>query len=93
MKKMLTILLILFGFVLTGCHTSTEANQFEPKNNTFWIATDIHFIAPSLHDDGKEFQFIKGTAAGKDLDYQEESLTAFVAKAKKSKACGNYFDR
>lgn len=85
MKKMLTILLILFGFVLTGCHTSTEANQFEPKNNTFWIATDIHFIAPSLHDDGKEFQFIKGTAAGKDLDYQEESLTAFVAKAKKVK--------
>lgn len=85
MKKMLTILLILFGFVLTGCHTSTEANQFKPKNNTFWIATDIHFIAPSLHDDGKEFQFIKGTAAGKDLDYQEESLTAFVAKAKKVK--------
>lgn len=85
MKKILMLLLTLTGVVLTGCYKEAEKTAFDSKNNTFWVATDIHFIAPSLHDDGKEFQFIKKTAAGKDLDYQQEALTAFIDKAKKVK--------
>ena len=85
MKKILLFLLLGTSFFLVGCQENEKFAKSLSTNDTFWIATDIHFIAPSLHDDGKEFQFIKKTAAGKDLDYQVASLSAFVAKAKKER--------
>lgn len=69
----------------------TPPNQKQSSNKsqqTFFILSDTHFLAPELHDDGKAFTFIKGTAAGKDLDYQKASLEAFVATALRDKPDG-----
>lgn len=94
-KKPLFFLLLLLSFLGVlflekGVWAPTEGRAegsagenslFSEKGQDFWILTDVHFLAPELHDDGKAFSFIKGTAAGKDLDYQEESLEAFLAQA------------
>lgn len=48
---------------------------------TIWILSDTHLIADSLHDNGTAFQHMKDTSAGKDLEYQEIALAAFVRKA------------
>ncbi|KRO16795.1 metallophosphoesterase [Lacticaseibacillus saniviri] len=51
---------------------------------TLWVLSDPHFISPTIHDQGSAFKFIKRTAVGKDLDYQTQTITALVAKAKKA---------
>lgn len=50
-------------------------------NADFWIISDNHLLARSLHDDGKAFQQIAATTAGKDIVYNEEILEALVQKA------------
>ncbi|MEB3364493.1 hypothetical protein SDC49_15600 [Lactobacillus sp. R2/2] len=50
-------------------------------NTEFWVITDTHLIADSLHDDGQAFQRIQDTSQGKDLVYQETALRAFTAFA------------
>lgn len=82
--------LVVIAFLLINA-PFTPLNQKQSSNKsqqTFFILSDTHFLAPELHDDGKAFTFIKGTAAGKDLDYQEASLKAFVATALRDKPDG-----
>lgn len=82
--------LVVIAFLLINA-PFTPPNQKQSSNKsqqTFFILSDTHFLAPELHDDGKAFTFIKGTAAGKDLDYQKASLEAFVATALRDKPDG-----
>lgn len=80
---------LLAKMLWSPAESSAKATQlFSEGSRNFWILTDVHFLAPELHDDGKAFAFIKGTAAGKDLDYQQESLEAFRDKALKEKPDG-----
>lgn len=46
-------------------------------NTEFWVITDTHLIANSLHDNGLAFKNIQQTSQGKDLVYQEVALRAF----------------
>lgn len=46
-------------------------------NTEFWVISDTHLIADSLHDDGPAFANIQKTSQGKDLVYQEVALSAF----------------
>ncbi|MGT2799559.1 metallophosphoesterase [Streptococcus marmotae] len=50
-----------------------------------WIVTDMHYLSPSLHDNGKAFSIIQNTAAGKDVRYSKERMDALVAQVKKEK--------
>lgn len=54
-------------------------------NTEFWVITDTHLIADSLHDNGKAFKLIQDTSQGKDLNYQEVALTAFCKMANEKK--------
>lgn len=89
MKKKIIITCSIVGLLLIGLFIGNlfwQKQRDSPyltkdKEQTFWLLSDVHFLAPELHDDGKAFTFIKGTAAGKDLDYQAESLAAFVDQA------------
>ena len=58
-------------------------------NTEFWVISDTHLIADSLHDEGQAFSRIQKTSQGKDLYYQEIALSAFMNGTKK-KACRNY---
>lgn len=86
MKKRLLIglcTLALAGAAFWGWQriSPTTKPLAQTTEQTFMLLTDVHFLAPELHDSGKAFTFIKATAAGKDLDYQTQSLQAFVAEA------------
>lgn len=60
----------------------------QKEEMNFWIMTDPHYIDETLYDKGSAFEYIKTTAAGKDLTYQKESLQAFVAEALEEKPDG-----
>lgn len=84
----LLLIFIFFGSLLAG-HGEKKTNSWLNKENgSFWLLSDVHFIAPELHDDGSEFTYIKKTTAGKDLEYQEESLEAFIEQARQQKPDG-----
>ena len=52
---------------------------------SFWVISDTHLIADSLHDDGQAFSQMQKTSQGKDLYYQETALSAFVRMAEEKK--------
>lgn len=50
------------------------------NESRIYLLSDTHLIANNLHDDEIAFQKMRDTSAGKDLDYQEIMLSAFVRK-------------
>lgn len=57
----------------------------EDLNTEFWVISDTHLIAKSLHDEGQAFSQMQKTSQGKDLYYQETALTAFMRMAQRKK--------
>ena len=57
----------------------------QDKKTSFWVISDTHLIADSLHDHGQAFSQMQKTSQGKDLYYQETALSAFVRMAQKKK--------
>lgn len=57
----------------------------QDKKTSFWVISDTHLIADSLHDQGQAFSQMQKTSQGKDLYYQETALSAFVRMAQKKK--------
>ena len=52
-------------------------------NTEFWVISDTHLIADSLHDEGQAFSRMQKTSQGKDLYYQETALSAFMRMAQR----------
>lgn len=57
----------------------------EDSKTEFWVISDTHLIADSLHDEGQAFSQMQKTSQGKDLYYQEIALAAFVKMAQEKK--------
>lgn len=57
----------------------------QDKKTSFWVISNTHLIADSLHDDGQAFSQMQKTSQGKDLYYQETTLSAFVRMAEEKK--------
>lgn len=55
------------------------------ENVKIYLISDTHLIANQLHDNGEAFQKMRDTSAGKDLDYQNIALKAFVRKIMQDK--------
>jgi 3',5'-cyclic AMP phosphodiesterase CpdA len=88
MKKLLSIMGLMILAIILGVIYAEKKDQqslFGKSAVTFWLISDPHYIDESLTDSGAAFQAIKQTAAGKELDYQKESLQALIAKAQKEK--------
>ncbi|MGL4696736.1 metallophosphoesterase [Enterococcus larvae] len=101
MKKKFVILLCILCVLGIGLFSVTAFRKkqpareikaaealFQKEKMNFWIMTDPHYIDEALYDDGTAFDYIKTTAAGKDLTYQKESLQALVAEVLKEKPDG-----
>lgn len=85
-KTLLAAGLIIFALVLTitSMSTKSEVIKINPKIKTkeavtFFVATDIHYLAKGLTDNGKAFNKFMESGDGKQLDYIEEIVDAFVA--------------
>lgn len=87
-KRVIGIILLLLVSVIGIFYYKNQSNSQHDEKALFWVLSDTHLLEKSLFDTGKEFERIKLTAAGKDLEYQEESLSALVDSAIKEKPTG-----
>lgn len=91
---------ILFALILSGgfiYRLSSVSNEEELQNKeisplveanedlTIWMVTDIHYIAPELHDNGAAFAEMKQTAVGKDIVRIDSIMQALVWEAAREK--------
>lgn len=90
-KQLFVILISLVGLgslfvILSDKFTDSPMSQVEVEpslslvnqKDKIWVISDTHYLSDTLHDDGEKFEFIKKTAAGKDLDFPRERLEALI---------------
>lgn len=72
--SVLSVTLLLF--LASGC------TPFQAKSDklSVYVATDLHYLSPSLHDDGQAFRDYVAGGDGKMLNYSEELTDAWVAE-------------
>lgn len=90
-KAAILLALILSGGFIYNVSTTTDSEETKNKeitplvneesDLTIWMVTDIHYIAPELHDNGAAFARMKATAAGKDLANIDSVMQALVWEA------------
>ncbi len=91
MIKFITILVSIF--LLTSCNNTLNANKEEDKTTTeknstdieMYVATDIHYISDKINDGGVAFQKMVETADGRQVNYIEEMVNAFVYDVQQNK--------
>jgi len=88
-KWIITGVAVLAAVIVAGLimvRPETQAKQLTSADTAkLWVLSDPHFIAPSLHDEASAFTDIKKSAAGKDMDYQPQTVAAFVRAAVKQR--------
>ena len=84
--KQVTILLVLS--LLTGC-SDTAAHA---ANNTtgatavkLMVASDLHYLSPTLTDNGERFQAVMAAGDSKVTEYSEEIVDTLIQKAEEEK--------
>jgi 3',5'-cyclic AMP phosphodiesterase CpdA len=71
---------------LSQVSTSSQSPQIKSgKNLTLYVATDIHYLAKSLTDNGKAFNEFMNSGDGKQLNYIDQILGAFAKEIKEKK--------
>lgn len=79
-KRSITILLIfLMLFLLAGCQAPQAASSAEEQVKIA-IATDLHYLAPTLTDQGEYFHSFVRQGDGKVIQYIEEITDAFCSE-------------
>jgi 3',5'-cyclic AMP phosphodiesterase CpdA len=86
-KRVLTfiIILIIVTFSIIEYSTSKESKIKSGEEVTYFIATDIHYLAENLTDGGEAFQKFVNSGDGKQLTYIHEIMDAFANGIKKKK--------
>lgn len=70
--------------------TALKRDPFVPteslsKDDAIWVITDLHYLSPSLSDEGESFTFIKETSAGKELVYPAQRMEALIWQVEKER--------
>lgn len=86
----LLLLFAAFNSTKEARPTSIKRDPFVPteslsKNDAIWVITDMHYLSPSLSDEGETFTFIKETSAGKELDYPAQRMEALIWQIEKER--------
>ena len=80
------ILLIIFVVsMLNGCSEVGSRGTKADKDLTMYVATDIHYLAKELNDQGEAFQKYIADSDGKLLHYITEVVDAFAQEVQKKK--------
>ena len=88
MKRLLPLLLSVC-LLLGGCSARREAHLERPDREipgpgaplTLWVASDLHFLAPSLTDNGGPFLDLLARGDGTCTQYSAQIADAFIAEA------------
>lgn len=68
---------LFFGLLLTGCSPDQTEKIESGSDITMYVATDTHYLAPELTDQGKAYQTYLSTSDGRQLEYCDEIMDAF----------------
>jgi 3',5'-cyclic AMP phosphodiesterase CpdA len=85
-KRLTALIFVLLVLSLAGCSSNTSAVKIKSgKDITFFVSTDVHYLAESLTDKGEAYEkFI--SSDGRQLNYISEIVDAFTDDIKKKKA-------
>ncbi len=81
MRNFVPITSILIACLLSGCTSASAAVptlQEDPEELEIIQATDLHYLSPSLTDHGSAFEAYITNSDGKDMEYSEELVSAFL---------------
>lgn len=86
----LLLLFAAFNSTKEARPTLVKRDPFVPtgsltKDDSIWVITDLHYLSPSLSDEGESFTFIKETSAGKELDYPAQRMEALIWQIEKER--------
>lgn len=84
-KYSLVLCITLIIAVLTGCSWRKVKTIEAGKDISMLVATDIHYLAKSLNDNGEAFQTILAAGDGRQLNYVNEIVDAFTYDVNKKK--------
>jgi 3',5'-cyclic AMP phosphodiesterase CpdA len=91
MKRWLALFLAGVSLLLSGCGSSASSvsanphyaeTNFEEAPFRAVVASDLHFISPSLTDNGSKFVAFNEAGDGKTMLYSSEVVDAFLAEVK-----------
>lgn len=86
-KRLAVPIVIIIIFILAGCARSTSAVKIKSgRELTFFVASDVHYLAESLTDRGEAYQKFITSSDGRQLNYISEIMDAFSNDIKKKKA-------
>lgn len=86
MKPKVVSFLFLLSLCLAACQKETALPSLEEKPYTFMVASDLHFLDPSLRDTSSPYyRKAIDNADGKITDYAKEILDAFFEEVRKQK--------
>jgi 3',5'-cyclic AMP phosphodiesterase CpdA len=86
-KRLAALIFIIIIFSLTGCTRGTGTVRIKSsKDITFFVATDVHYLAESLTDNGEAYQKFTSGGDGRQLNYISEIVDALANDIKKKKA-------
>ncbi|NCB32297.1 MAG: metallophosphoesterase [Erysipelotrichia bacterium] len=80
MRSFIPITSILICCLFGGCTSEEKAAMLkeDPEVLELIQATDLHYLSPSLTDHGSAFEAYITKSDGKDMEYSEELITAFL---------------
>lgn len=76
-RKWQIILTVFLIPILSGCSSSDRLRIESGNNVTMFIATDMHYLAKDLTDQGEAYQTYLSSGDGRQLEYSEEIVDAF----------------
>ena len=74
------VLAAALGLVLAQGNAEPEAPFLPEEGIRLAVATDLHYLAPQLYDNGAYYTKMIGNADGKTMKYIEELTEAFVSQ-------------
>lgn len=87
-RKLLVAGFVIVTFIFTFLFIKLGNNKASSKvvkaneDITFFVASDMHYLAKSLSDNGKAYKTFIETGDGKELKYIDEIMEAFVSDIK-----------
>ncbi|BCJ99553.1 metallophosphoesterase [Anaerocolumna chitinilytica] len=83
--RQLLTLCFSISFLLTGCSNYKATPIESGKDLSLFVTSDVHYLANSVHDDGKAFQDYCTNSDGRMLYYSDDIINAFGADVQEDK--------